>query len=119
MLEICTKRVYEPPNPADGTRILVDRIWPRGLTREQVRADLWLKDAAPSTLLRKSFHHDRSNWLDFKRRYFAELNKRPDVVATLLGLTGKGRLTLLFSARDTECNQAVALQEFLLAQSKG
>jgi uncharacterized protein YeaO (DUF488 family) len=93
----------------------VDRVWPRGLTKEQVHADLWMKDAAPSTSLRKSFGHDRSKWEDFKLRYFAELDAHPEIIAPLLDLSKTGRLTLLFSARDAECNQAVALREFLLA----
>lgn len=118
MMDIRTKRVYEPVNPNDGFRVLVDRVWPRGMTKERVRADLWLREVAPSTLLRKWFSHDRSKWEAFKSRYFLELDAKPEIVARLLDEAAKGRLTLLLSAHDTECNQAVALREYLIAQSE-
>jgi uncharacterized protein YeaO (DUF488 family) len=118
MTDILTKRVYEPANPDDGFRVLVDRVWPRGMTKEQVQADLWLKEAAPSTALRKWFGHDRSKWETFKRRYSSELDAKPEAVAKLLDQAAKGRLTLLFSTRDAEYNQAVALREYLLSRSK-
>ena len=118
MMDIRTKRVYEPANPHDGLRVLVDRVWPRGMTKEQAQADLWLKDVAPSTALRKWFGHDRSQWEAFKSRYFLELDAKPEAVARLLDEAAQGRLTLLFSARDAEYNQAVALREYLLARSK-
>ncbi|HWP02875.1 MAG TPA: DUF488 domain-containing protein [Gemmatimonadaceae bacterium] len=118
MTDIRTKRVYEPATPHDGFRVLVDRVWPRGMTKEQVQADLWLKDVAPSTALRKWFGHDRAKWEAFKRRYFSELDARPEAVARLLDRAEKGRLTLLFSARDAEYNQAVALREYLLSRSE-
>lgn len=117
-MDIQTKRVYEPANPHDGSRVLVDRVWPRGMTKEHVQADLWMKDAAPSTALRKWFGHDQSKWEEFKNRYFLELEAQPEAVARLLDETAKGRLTLLFSARDVENNQAVALREYLLARSR-
>ncbi len=117
MPDIQTKRVYEPPAPDDGFRVLVDRLWPRGLTKAQVQADLWLKDVAPSTALRKWSGHDPAKWQAFKRRYFAELDANPQPVARLLAQASQGRLTLLFSARDVERNQAVALREYLLARS--
>lgn len=113
MTDIRTKRVYEPADARDGFRVLVDRVWPRGMTKEQVRADLWLKDVAPTTALRKWFGHDRSKWADFKSRYFLELDDRPEAVA-MLRAKAKKRLTLLFSARDAECNQAIALRDYLL-----
>ena len=112
-MKIQTKRVYDPAEKIDGSRVLVDRLWPRGLSKEKVQYDLWLKDAAPSTALRKWFNHDRSRWETFKERYFFELKEHPDVLATLSELAGKGTLTLLFSAKDTRCNQAVALKAFL------
>lgn len=115
-MEIRAKRVYEPADPADGLRVLVDRVWPRGMTRERVAADRWAKELAPSTALRKWSGHDRSKWEEFKERYFAELDRRPEAVEELLERAGDGRLTLLFSARDTECNQAVALREYLLTR---
>ncbi len=115
-MDIQTKRVYSPVDKEDGIRVLVDRVWPRGLTKEQVHADLWLRDAAPSTPLRKWFNHDRSKWEVFRNRYYSELDAQPEVVAKLLDETAQGRLTLLFSARDVEYNQAVALREYLLSQ---
>ena len=118
MADIRTKRVYEPANPHDGFRVLVDRVWPRGMTQAQVQADLWLKDVAPSTALRKWFGHDRSKWEVFKSRYFLELDAKSEAVAPLLDEAAKTRLTLLFSARDAEYNQAVALREYLLSRSK-
>jgi Uncharacterized conserved protein len=113
-LDIRTKRVYETPEPGDGARILVDRVWPRGLTKEKVAAELWMKEAAPSTELRKWFGHERARWEEFKRRYFAELDARPQVVEVLLHKAAAGPVTLLYSARDEECNQAEALKEYLL-----
>lgn len=118
-MEIRTKRVYEQANPHDGFRVLVDRVWPRGMTKQQVRTDLWLKDVAPSTTLRKWFGHDRSKWETFKSRYFLELDALPDVMDGLIDKAAKGRLTLLFSARDVECNQAVALKEYLETDLNG
>ena len=117
MITICLKRVYEPPAPDDGIRVLVDRLWPRGLTKEKVHADLWLKDIAPSNSLRRWSHHDRSMWPEFKSRYFAELELQPQIVAKLLDLATKGQVTLLYAARDQEHNQAVALAEYLQLKS--
>ena len=118
MKDIRTKRVYEPAHPKDGLRILVDRVWPRGMTKEQVQADEWLKDMAPSTTLRKWFSHDRSKWGAFKNRYFLELDAKKEAVDRLIDQAAKRRLTLLFSARDVDCNQAVALREYLLSKIK-
>jgi uncharacterized protein YeaO (DUF488 family) len=117
IMDIRTKRVYEPADPDDGFRVLVDRVWPRGLTKEQAGADLWLKDAAPDTELRKWFDHDRARWETFRGRYFVELDTKQQIVARLLDEASKGRLTLLFSARDEEYNQAVALREYLISRS--
>lgn len=114
---IQTKRVYEAAGPEDGYRVLVDRIWPRGMKKEQVGADLWLKEAAPSTALRKWSGHDRARWGEFRRRYFEELDQNPQPVKKLLEIAAQGRLTLLFSARDAEFNQAVGLKEYLLAKA--
>ena len=116
MTDIRTKRVYEQADPADGFRVLVDRVWPRGMTKEQVRADLWLKSIAPSTALRQWFGHDRSKWEAFRRRFWVELDAQPEAMAQLLEAAAKGRLTLLFSARDGECNQAVVLRDYLLSR---
>ncbi len=115
-MDIQTQRVYQPVEKEDGIRVLVDRVWPRGMTKEQVDADLWLKDAAPTTSLRKWFNHDRAKWADLKNRYYKELDARSETLAKLFDKTTQGRLTLLYSARDLEYNQAVALRHYLLAQ---
>lgn len=112
-MKIRIKRVYDPVEDGDGTRILVDRIWPRGMTREKAQVDLWLKEAAPSTALRKWFAHDPSKWDEFKARYSSELDADPETVGKILDLASEGPITLLFSSRDTRLNQAVALKEFL------
>ena len=119
MMKIKTKRVYDPVEPEDGTRILVDRIWPRGMTKYRVHADLWLKEAAPSTALRKWFGHDGARWNAFKERYFSELDGKPQIGERLFGFLEKGTVTLLFSASDTRRNQAVALSEYLISRHAG
>lgn len=113
MHEIRVKRVYEEPDPADGYRVLVDRVWPRGLSKEKVRADEWLKDTAPSNELRKWFGHDPDKWQEFQRRYSSELAERKEAVQSLLDAAGKSVVTLLYSAKDEEHNQAVALKAYL------
>jgi len=110
---IRVRRIYDAPEPEDGRRILVDRLWPRGLTKNKARVDLWLKDVAPSDALRKWFGHDPVKWRAFRTRYFRELGKRRDEVGALRKETRAGTVTLLFGARDTEHNNAVALKEFL------
>ncbi len=114
MLIIQTKRVYDPPDPADGLRILVDRLWPRGMKKEAAHIDLWLKDVAPSSELRQWFHHQSPDWAEFCRRYTAELDARPQAVAALLEQAQHGPVTLLYSAHDVHFNQAVALRDYLL-----
>lgn len=118
MMTIHVKRVYETAAPADGFRVLVDRLWPRGLTHEKVNADLWMKEIAPSDELRQWFHSDRSMWQEFRSRYLAELELNPQPVAKLLELAARGPVTLLFAARDQEANHAVILAEYLLSKSK-
>jgi uncharacterized protein YeaO (DUF488 family) len=115
-MKIQTKRVYDRPSEDDGFRVLVDRVWPRGLSKDKLRLDLWLKDAAPSADLRKWFGHEPARWTAFRDRYFSELQAQQQAVQQLLELAAKGRLTLLFSARDIHHNQAVALREYLLAR---
>ena len=117
-MDIQIKRVYESADLQDGFRVLVDRMWPRGITKDQVQTDLWLEEVAPSTALRKWFNHDQLKWEIFKSRYTAELDDKPEIVSILLEKAAKKRLTLLFSARDTEYNQAVVLKEYLLSASK-
>lgn len=107
------KRVYDPPSPRDGTRILVDRLWPRGISKAKARVDLWLKDVAPSTVLRQWFGHDPARWSEFRRRYRAELRHQPDALAQLRALARRGRVTLVFGARDERRNQAVVLKDLL------
>lgn len=111
--ELRVKRVYEAPDPADGRRILVDRIWPRGLSREKAAIDHWAKEAAPSTALRKSFSHDPARWDEFRRRYFAELDANPEAVAALREAIGGRPATLLYAARREPENNAVALKAYL------
>lgn len=118
-MAIRTKRVYDPREDADGVRVLVDRLWPRGFTKERLQADLWLKDAAPSDALRKWFHRDFSQWEAFRERYVAELDGRPQVVEELVELSRKGTLTLLFAARDAHVNHAVVLKEYLDRKCEG
>ena len=107
------KRVYEEPAKADGQRFLVDRVWPRGLSKEKAAVDRWLKEVAPSKELRQWFGHDPERWEGFRARYFEELDARPDVVDELVQTAGKGTVTLVFAARDTDYNNAVALRDYL------
>ena len=107
------KRVYEEPSPADGYRVLVERLWPRGLTRERVAVDLWLKDAAPSPDLRKWFGHDPARWDEFQERYLQELREKEDVVRHLRQKEHDGTVTLVYAARDEEHNGALVLTGFL------
>jgi uncharacterized protein YeaO (DUF488 family) len=107
------KRVYEEPAKTDGTRILVDRLWPRGLTKEKARVDLWLKEVAPSSALRKWFAHDPAKWPEFKARYKAELKNNASQLALLKQAITNGPATLLYGATDTEHNQAVVLKDLL------
>jgi uncharacterized protein YeaO (DUF488 family) len=106
------KRVYEPPADSDGQRVLVDRLWPRGLSKDKAQLDLWLKEAAPSAELRKWFDHDPAKWGEFRHLYFGELD-RNDAVSQLRELMGKGPLTLLYGAHDEVHNQAVVLRDYL------
>jgi len=110
-MEIRIKRVYASIG-GDGLRILVDRLWPRGLSKEQVHADLWLREVAPSTALRKWFGHAPDRWEEFKKRYSCELRENPEV-RHLLDLANEGKITLLFSARDIKHNHARALMDYL------
>ncbi len=113
-LAIKLKRAYEAPARDDGRRVLVDRVWPRGIRKEAAAVDLWLKDVAPSTELRKWFGHDPERWTEFRRRYRAELAKHPEALAELRRLAQSGTLTLVYGARDPLHNQAVVLRELLL-----
>ena len=108
------KRVYEKANPEDGWRVLVDRLWPRGMKKEAAKIDLWMKDVAPSDALRKSFCHDVEKWPEFQKRYLAELKQKKELVGELKKMEKEhGTLTLLFGARDEVHNQAVVLAQVL------
>ena len=107
------KRVYASPHHEDGLRILVDRLWPRGLAKEAAAIDEWVRECAPSDELRKWFAHDRAKWNEFKRRYSAELRSKEELLAPIRSMANEKRVTLLFAASDTECNNAVALMEYL------
>jgi uncharacterized protein YeaO (DUF488 family) len=107
------KRVYEPPEARDGKRILIDRVWPRGLSKDEVAVDEWLKEVAPSAALRRWFGHDPAKWPEFRRRYAAELDKQPEAIARLRALARRGTVTLVFSARDAEHSNAAALKAYL------
>jgi uncharacterized protein YeaO (DUF488 family) len=109
------KRVYKPPDEGDGVRILVDRLWPRGLSRDKARIDLWLKEIAPSDRLRRLFHGDPAGWEEFKSAYYAELEQpsAQSAVRSLLERLRREPVTLLFAARDETRNNAVALKEWL------
>ena len=110
---IKVKRIYEPAELGDGFRVLVDRIWPRGVRKDEAAVDLWLKDVAPSTALRRWFGHDPGRWAEFRRRYRAELQERPDALALLRDKAAAGAVTLGYAARDPEHNNAVALKDVL------
>lgn len=107
------KRAYEEPAPKDGLRILVERLWPRGVSKEQAAIDLWLRDLAPSTELRKWFHHAPEKWDEFRQRYWAELKEKGDLLALLKHRTSEGPVTFVFAARDEQRNSAIALKEYL------
>ena len=110
---IKVKRIYEQPSKDDGFRILVDRLWPRGLSKAKANVDLWLKDVAPSTELRKWFAHKEERWDEFKKRYFGELGNKNELLDTILEKARSGSVTLLYSAKNDTFNNAVALVEYI------
>jgi uncharacterized protein YeaO (DUF488 family) len=112
-LNIRLKRAYEPPSSDDGMRVLVDRLWPRGLGKSEAAIDRWLKEVAPSSELRRWFGHDRRKWDEFRRKYEAELSGQTDLLSELRQAARDGPLTLVYSARDQEHNQAVVLRDVL------
>jgi uncharacterized protein YeaO (DUF488 family) len=107
------KRVYEPPAPSDGCRVLVDRLWPRGLKKEKAKIDLWLKEIAPSTALRQWFGHKEQNWPEFQKRYLSELKKNTTLLQSLSEKGHAGTVTLLYAARDDQHNNACLLKDYL------
>ncbi len=116
------KRAYEKAGTEDGARFLVERLWPRGIKKTDLRIDGWFKDVAPSDTLRRWFGHDPQKWSEFRRRYFAELDRHPEAWEQIRNAARRGRVTLVYSAHDTEHNNAVALKEYLearMSQKKG
>ncbi|MEW5801612.1 MAG: DUF488 domain-containing protein [bacterium] len=116
---IKVKRIYAQPNKGNGFRVLVDRLWPRSLKKEEVKVDLWLKNIAPSNELRKWFAHDPQKWDTFQQKYSEELDSRKDLVAMLISKAEEGDLTLLYGAKDEEFNNAIALKKYLEEKMKG
>jgi uncharacterized protein YeaO (DUF488 family) len=114
---IKTKRAYRPPAADDGFRVLVERLWPRGLSKEEVAVDLWLKEVAPSPELRKWFGHDPQKWEKFCQKYWTELERKGEEVGILRAKAGEGDLTLVYGSRDEEHNAAVALKLYLDGQA--
>ena len=113
---IMLKRAYDSMSRADGTRFLVERLWPRGITKADLHVEAWLKDVAPSTGLRKWFSHDPEKWNEFRKRYRRELDSHPETWRRILTAARRGRVTLVYSSRDTEHNNAVALRQYLEAK---
>ncbi|MEW5943922.1 MAG: DUF488 family protein [Pseudomonadota bacterium] len=112
-MSIHVKRIYDEAADEDGFRVLVDRLWPRGVTKQGAKIDAWFKDLAPSNELRKWYGHDTEKWDEFRNRYFSELDRKPEQVAELAAKARAGRTTLLYAAADTRFNNAVALREYL------
>lgn len=112
-MNIKIKRAYEEPDEADGFRILVDRLWPRGVTKEKAKLDLWLKEIAPSTELRKWFGHDPDKWSGFRGRYETELRHNDELIKTIIDKAKEGTVTLIYGARDEEHNEALVLKQYL------
>lgn len=112
-MHIALKRAYLPPDPTDGQRLLIDRLWPRGISKDKLHLSAWLKDVAPSDALRHQFHHDPTLWDQFRRAYFAELDAKPDAVRELRDLIAQGPVTLIYAAKDEDHNNALALRDYL------
>jgi uncharacterized protein YeaO (DUF488 family) len=117
-MPISLKRVYEKPGLKDGRRILVERLWPRGLKKDEAKIDEWLREVAPSTELRKWFGHDPAKWDEFKERYWKELDKKKDIISKLAKERLENKVTFVFAAKDQQHNNAVALKEYIENQLK-
>ena len=117
-MRIQTKRIYDPPSRSDGRRILIDRLWPRGLSKTAARIDFWAKSVAASSKLRRWYGHEPGKWPEFRRRYFAELDANPAGLAELRARLGSGAVTLLFGSKETRLNNASALAEYLQGHVK-
>ncbi len=112
-MSVQLKRVYEPPGKSDGARVLVERLWPRGVSKQRAKLALWARELAPSTELRKWFDHQPARWDEFKHRYFAELDAHREAFEPLLALTRAGPVTFVFASREEKLNNAVALREYV------
>lgn len=112
-MSISLKRAYEAPSRSDGCRILVERLWPRGLSKQDAKIDLWAKDAAPSTELRRWFNHEPDKWAEFKRRYFNELHARQESLEPIVERVGADRVTFVFASRELRFNNAVGFKAFM------
>ena len=110
------KRAYDRPTARDGTRVLIDRLWPRGVTKADAAIDQWFKELAPSTALRKWFGHDPARWQEFRRRYAAEVHEHPEMLTQLRTMARRGTITLVFSAHDELHNDAVVLRDLVLGR---
>ena len=117
-MPISLKRAYEAPSRSDGCRILVERLWPRGLSKQDAKIDLWSKDVAPSHELRRWFNHEPAKWTEFRRRYFLELQTRDGAVEPILERLRAGRVTFLFASRETRFNNAVALKDYVESRAE-
>jgi len=115
-MSISLKRAYEPSSPSDGSRILVERLWPRGLSKQRAKIDLWAKEVAPSTPLRRWFNHEPAKWSEFKRRYVRELRAHPEALVPILDRVRAGRVTFVFASREPRFNNAIVLKAFVERQ---
>lgn len=113
MTQLKLKRAYDPPARSDGYRILVDRLWPRGVSKDELRIDLWAKDLAPSAALRKWFNHDPAKWGDFRKRYYREIERHPESLEEVRALLRRRTVTLVFAAKDADISNAAALRSYL------
>ena len=117
-MPIKLKRVYEEPNISDGKRVLVERLWPRGLSKDKAQVDLWLKEAAPTTELRKWFSHDPAKWDEFKTRYFKELGGNPEALETIIDILKNETITFVFASKEETYNNSAALKEYIESRTK-
>jgi uncharacterized protein YeaO (DUF488 family) len=116
-MKVRTKRIYEDPKPGDGRRILVDRLWPRGIAKSAAKIDFWAKSVSPSNELRRWYGHDPDKWKEFQKRYFKELDANPDGVSELRSHLGSGTVTFLYSSKETRLNNASALKDYIESRS--
>ncbi|MDH3585006.1 MAG: DUF488 domain-containing protein [Phycisphaerae bacterium] len=116
-MKVLTKRIYEDPDPADHRRILVDRLWPRGIGKADAKIDFWAKSVSPSDELRRWYGHEPAKWDEFRRRYFQELDSNPDGIAELQSHLGSGTVTFLYASKETRLNNASALRAYLESRS--